>query len=194
MCIWKEHSLTQRTCKLRVGIGVCNDCVYIFVILLVFLRHRLGPCISVVHVWRQIIAAGTHRCRFRRCHSHGCPCGWLSLAHGPRGLLSEWRWSISAGLQHSGPISQQMAAVHKYVSCVFVSNSMYMYGFVLYSLVACSHQRSWQYFAESTRKPKAFRARQCNSYISNPDPTFEPSDCDDSVVAYMGMHVDKRCS
>lgn len=59
-------------------------------------------------------------------------------------------------------------------------------------LVACSHQRSWQYFAESIVQPKAFKARLCNSYVANPDPTFIPDDCDDSVVAYMGMHVDKK--
>jgi hypothetical protein len=52
--------------------------------------------------------------------------------------------------------------------------------------VGCSHQRSWQYFVESIRRPRAFLANKC-----------EPSgnrtkECNQTIKAYMGFGADRR--
>lgn len=64
--------------------------------------------------------------------------------------------------------------------------------------VGCSHQRSWQYFVESVRRPGSFLARRCKSTQNTTDvlqPVTQPNDlhgCDDETVAYMGMNANER--
>lgn len=59
--------------------------------------------------------------------------------------------------------------------------------------VGCSHQRAWQYFTESIRRPIAFLATKCESTRKNNSTSILTSGgCDKNLVAYMGMHADQR--
>lgn len=40
-------------------------------------------------------------------------------------------------------------------------------------------------------RPQAFSARRCDKFQPSVDPTAEPHHCDNTTVAYMGMHVDQ---
>ena len=58
--------------------------------------------------------------------------------------------------------------------------------YILFDQVGCSHQRAWQYFVESVRRPEAFLTNKCES-IAN-----ESKECLDSIPAFMGYTADKR--
>lgn len=55
-------------------------------------------------------------------------------------------------------------------------------------LVGCSHQRSWQYFIESIRRPKAFYAKRCEPSKK----TNKNKSCPQSIKAFMGLSADSR--
>ncbi|GAB0093979.1 inactive pancreatic lipase-related protein 1 [Sergentomyia squamirostris] len=60
--------------------------------------------------------------------------------------------------------------------------------------VGCSHQRAWQYFVESIRRPKAFLATKCEKsrHRVKEVKRQEYEDCDGSITAYMGLMADQR--
>lgn len=66
-------------------------------------------------------------------------------------------------------------------------------------IVGCSHQRSWQYFVESVRRPGSFLARRCKPMEKTRADALQavtlPNDlkgCDGETVAYMGMNANER--
>lgn len=63
-----------------------------------------------------------------------------------------------------------------------------------YFLVACSHDRAWQYFAESVINPVGFPALRCADYESFTDGTcfkdFAYSERHE--IQYMGLAVNKK--
>lgn len=55
-------------------------------------------------------------------------------------------------------------------------------------ILGCSHQRSWQYFIESLKRPKGFRSRRCER-----SEYFDEKDCCHAdVEAFMGIAANKR--
>ncbi|XP_059622545.1 phospholipase A1 2 [Phlebotomus argentipes] len=58
--------------------------------------------------------------------------------------------------------------------------------------VGCSHQRAWQYFVESIRRPKAFLATKCEKSSQKVKGKPKLESCDRNITAYMGLHADHR--
>lgn len=56
-------------------------------------------------------------------------------------------------------------------------------------IIGCSHQRAWQYFVESLKRPQAFLADKCEPKKEN---ETEENECDNSVVAYMGINANAK--
>lgn len=59
----------------------------------------------------------------------------------------------------------------------------------LSAIVGCSHQRAWEYFVESLRRPYTFLSDKCE--ISNVAKR-RTGECEPTVKAYMGMSADTR--
>lgn len=56
-------------------------------------------------------------------------------------------------------------------------------------VVGCSHQRAWEYFVESVRRPEAFLADRCEFKKDNQP---QPGECETGVKAYMGLHANEK--
>jgi hypothetical protein len=56
---------------------------------------------------------------------------------------------------------------------------------------ACDHYRSWHFFQESLRKPKAFQAVRCVGWedFENID---NGGDCDRNDIQYMGFYAKRE--
>lgn len=62
-------------------------------------------------------------------------------------------------------------------------------------LVACSHDRAWEYFAESVINPIGFPSLRCSNYESFTNGTCfkEFAYAKEQKVQYMGLAVNKQC-
>lgn len=54
--------------------------------------------------------------------------------------------------------------------------------------MGCSHQRAWEYFIESIKRPNTFLTSHCEPSTKN----STDISCDKNITAYMGLHADKR--
>lgn len=56
-------------------------------------------------------------------------------------------------------------------------------------IIGCSHQRAWQYFVESLRRPQAFLVDRCEPKNTN---EIQINECDETIPAYMGINANEK--